>query len=130
MGFDGAGRLYVFDNQADRVTVVGPDGEFLWAFGRPGDGPGEFRGADGLAVMRDGRVVLADMGHRAYHIFGADGSFERMVRMAPEPGAVTITDLLLIPGARPSFPRWGHRLFRPAVSQGALLRPRLGRWNA
>ena len=74
VGFDGAGRLYVFDNQADRVTVVGPDGEFLRAFGRPGDGPGEFRGADGLAVMRDGRVVLADTGHRAYHIFGADGS--------------------------------------------------------
>lgn len=98
VGFDGAGRLYVFDNRADRVTVVGPDGEFLRAFGRSGEGPGEFRNADGLAVMRDGRTVLADTGHRAYHIFGADGTFERMVRMAPEPGAVTITDLLPDPG--------------------------------
>ncbi len=103
VGFDGAGRLYVFDSQADRVTVVGPDGEFLWAFGRPGEGPGEFRSADGLAVMRDGRVVLADLGHRAYHIFGADGTIERMVRMAPEPGDVRITDLLPDPGGGAIF---------------------------
>ncbi|MCY4572207.1 MAG: hypothetical protein OXF01_05340 [Gemmatimonadetes bacterium] len=120
VGFDGAGRLYVFDNQADRVTVVGPDGEFLWAFGRPGDGPGEFRGADGLAVMRDGRVVLADMGHRAYHIFGADGSFERMVQMAPEPGAVTITDLLPDPGGEAIFSAVGAQtLSASGVTRGA-----------
>ena len=119
VGFDGAGRLYVFDDQADRVTVVGPDGEFLWAFGRPGDGPGEFRGADGLAVMRDGRVVLADLGHRAYHIFGADGSFERMVRMAPEPGAVTITDLLPDPGGEAIFSAVGAQtLSASGVTRG------------
>lgn len=110
VGFDGAGRLYVFDNRADRVTVVGPDGEFLWAFGRPGEGPGEFRGADGLAVMRDGRAVLADRGHRAYHVFGADGTFERMVRMAPEPGAVTITDILPDPGGEAIFSAVGAQM--------------------
>ncbi|MDE2793629.1 MAG: 6-bladed beta-propeller [Gemmatimonadota bacterium] len=103
VGFDGAGRLYVFDSEADQVTVVGPDGEFLWAFGRSGEGPGEFRHADGLAIMRDGRAVLADAGHRAYHIFGADGSFERMVRMVAEPGEVTITDLLPDPGGEAIF---------------------------
>ena len=51
VGFDGAGRLYVFDSQADRVTVVGPDGEFLRAFGRSGEGPGEFRSADPALFM-------------------------------------------------------------------------------
>ena len=110
VGFDGAGRLHVFDNQADRVTIVGPDGEFLRAFGRPGEGPGEFRLADGFAIMRDGRAVLADAGHRAYHIFGADGSFERMVRMAPEPGAVEITDLLPDPGGEAIFSAVGAQL--------------------
>jgi hypothetical protein len=59
--------------------------------------------------MRDGRAVLADYGHRAYHIFGGDGSFERMVRMAPEPGAVTITDLLPDPG--------GEAIFSPVGAQ-------------
>lgn len=120
VGFDGAGRLYVFDNRADRVTVVGPDGEFLWAFGRSGEGPGEFRNADGLAVMRDGRAVLADAGHRAYHIFGADGTFERMVRMAPEPGAVTITDLLPDPGGEAIFSAVGAQtLSASGITRGS-----------
>ncbi len=120
VGFDGAGRLYVFDNQADRVTVVGPDGEFLWAFGRSGEGPGEFRNADGLAVMRDGRAVLADAGHRAYHIFGADGTFERMVRMAPEPGAVIITDLLPDPGGEAIFSAVGAQtLSASGITRGS-----------
>ena len=120
VGFDGAGRLYVFDNRADRVTVVGPDGGFLWAFGRPGEGPGEFRGADGLAVMRDGRAVLADRGHRAYHVFGADGTFERMVRMAREPGAVTITDILPDPGGAAIFSAVGAQMLSASgVTRGS-----------
>jgi len=93
VGFDGAGRLFVFDAQADRIHVVGPDGEYRHTIGRSGEGPGEFRRPDGLAVMRDGRVVIADLGHRAYHIFGADGEFERMVGMAPEEGDIRITAL-------------------------------------
>ena len=123
VGFDGAGRLYVFDNQADRVTVVGPDGEFLWAFGRSGEGPGEFRSADGLAVMRDGHVVMADVGHRAYHIFGADGVFERMVRMAPEPGTVRITDLLPDPGGEAIYSAIGAQMLRAGMGTAARTSP-------
>ncbi|MDE2661060.1 MAG: 6-bladed beta-propeller [Acidobacteriota bacterium] len=94
VAFDAAGQLYVFDKQTGRVIVVGAAGGFRRAFGRKGDGPGEFRSPDGFAVMRDGRVVMGDLGHRSYHIFGADGEFERMVRMAPEPGTARMTDLL------------------------------------
>ena len=119
VGFDGAGRLYVFDSQADRVTVVGPNGEFLRAFGRSGEGPGEFRSADGLAVMRDGRVVLADLGHRAYHVFGADGSLERMVRMPTEPGTVRITDLLPDPSGEAVFSAIGAPTLRAGMGAAA-----------
>ncbi len=119
VGFDGAGRLFVFDNQADRVTVAGPRGDFLHAFGRAGEGPGEFRNADGLAIMRDGRAVLADRGHRAYHIFAADGEFERMVRMRPEPGALFITDLLPGPGGEAIFSAVGAPLLSSSFSASA-----------
>ena len=81
VGFDGAGNLYVFDRLAARVVVVGPDGDFLREFGRSGEGPGEFQSAMDMVVMPDGRVVIADMGHRAYHIFAPGGDLERMVRM-------------------------------------------------
>ena len=71
--FDGAGQLYVFDDQAHRIFVVGPDGEYRRSFGGPGEGPGEFRNPAALAVFRDGRAVVADTRHRAYHIFDANG---------------------------------------------------------
>ena len=109
VGFDGAGQLYIFDNVADRITVMSPNGEFVRAFGRPGDGPGEFRSPDGLAVMRDGRVVIADIGHRVYHLFDANGESERRVRMASEPGELTATELLSDPGGQAVFSAVGSQ---------------------
>ena len=109
VGFDGAGQLYIFDNVADRITVVSPNGEFVRAFGRPGDGPGEFRSPNGLAVMRDGRVVIADIGHRVYHLFDANGESERRVRMASEPGELTATELLSDPGGQAVFSAVGSQ---------------------
>ena len=110
VAFDGAGQLYVFDAEVDRIFVVGPNGEFRRAFGRQGEGPGEFRRPDGLAVFRDGRVVLVDTGHRAYQIFDANGDFERMVRMEPAGGVVRVTDLLPEPGGEAVFSAVGGQL--------------------
>ncbi len=123
VAFDAAGQLYVFDNRADRITVVGVNGEFRRAFGRPGEGPGEFRSPDGFAVMRDGRVVMGDAGHRAYHVFGADGEFERMVRMAPEPGVVRITDLLPDPGGEAVYSAIGAQMLRSTSGTTARTTP-------
>ncbi|WP_420632891.1 6-bladed beta-propeller [Candidatus Palauibacter sp.] len=81
VGFDDAGNLYLFDRLAARVVVVGSDGDFVREFGRKGEGPGEFQSAMDMVVMSDGRVVIADMGHRAYHLFDPGGNLERMVRM-------------------------------------------------
>lgn len=80
VGFDEAGNLYVFDRLAARIVVVGPDGNLVREFGRRGEGPGEFRDAAEMAVLADGRVLVVDMGHRAYQIFDSEGQFERMVR--------------------------------------------------
>ena len=128
VGFDAAGQLYVFDNQADRIHVVGPEGEYLRTMGRSGEGPGEFQRPDGLAVMRDGRVVIADLGHRAYHIFAANGEFERMVRMAPEAGDLRITDLLPDPGGKAVFSAVGAQLLRGSLGMsGARTTPHTSR---
>ena len=123
VAFDGMGQLHVFDGQASRIIVVGPDGKFLRAFGRSGEGPGEFGNPDGLAVMRDGRVVMADLRRRAYHIFDANGDFERMVRMAPEPGNVTITDLLPDPGGEAVFSAVGAQTLSFASGTSARTTP-------
>jgi hypothetical protein len=39
-------------------------------------------------VMRDGRIVVSDLGHGAYHLFGADGAFVRMVGMGSAGGGM------------------------------------------
>ncbi|MDE2662033.1 MAG: hypothetical protein OXI39_03375 [Gemmatimonadota bacterium] len=100
VGFDAAGNLYVFDSLAGRITVVGPDGELVREFGGRGEGPGEFQHAQDMAVMSDGRVVVADMGHHAYHIFGPSGELERMVRMDGPPGLAIIRMHWPEPGGR------------------------------
>ncbi len=90
VAFDGAGRLHVFDTQADRIYVVGTDGELVRGIGREGEGPGEFRDAVEMVVMEDGRVVVVDMGHRAYQVFDANGEFQRMVRMGGDPSYTAV----------------------------------------
>ena len=88
--FDGAGRLYVFDSQAARIFVVDTGGSLIREIGREGEGPGEFRMAVDFVALEDGRVAVADLEHRAYHLFGANGDFERMVRMGGDPAYTAI----------------------------------------
>jgi 6-bladed beta-propeller len=84
VAFDGAGNLYVFDGQSSRVVVVDRNGKYLREMGKKGDGPGELRAPAEFTVMKDGTVVIADLGHRAYVLYGPDGKYERMVSF---PGA-------------------------------------------
>ena len=81
VAFDGEGNLHVFDNRAQRIVVVGVDGSYIRGFGRRGEGPGEFRQATALAIARDGRAVVADVGHRVFHIFSANGDPGHRSRM-------------------------------------------------
>ena len=90
VAFDGAGHLYVFDSQAERIFVVGRDGTLVREIGRKGEGPGEFRMALEMVVREDGRVVVADLSRHAYLLFNASGDFERMVGMGGDPGLTAI----------------------------------------
>lgn len=97
VAFDGNGNLYIVDglggmtlaggarvmglgSDGTRVLVFDASGGFLREFGSSGEGPGEFNMPTDFAVMRDGTTIVADMGHRAYQLFDADGGFLRMVR--------------------------------------------------
>ncbi|MYA32410.1 MAG: hypothetical protein F4164_02755 [Gemmatimonadales bacterium] len=81
--FDAAGRLHAMEPLlgSGSVVVIDTDGTLVRVVGRPGEGPGEFSRPTGFAVWPDGRIVVADMGHRAYQVFGPDAEFERFVRV-------------------------------------------------
>ncbi|MDE2877272.1 MAG: 6-bladed beta-propeller [Gemmatimonadota bacterium] len=115
VAFDGAGQLYVFDKSARRIFVVNQRGQLRRTIGGPGEGPGEFRRPDGLAVMRDGRVVIADIGHLAFHIFNPDGEYERRVRMSLGSAILTLNEYMPDPrgnavvtavGSQPLVIKW------------------------
>lgn len=82
VAFDAAGNLYVFDASNTRVVVFDGDGEYVRQIGKPGEGPGEIRSATGFVVLPDGSVVIADMGHRSFLIYGPDGEYRRSVSFA------------------------------------------------
>lgn len=86
VAFDGRGNLYIFDrapgSSSDlRVVIFDRSGAFVREFGSVGEGPGEFKQPRSYAVLRDGTVVVGDIGHKAYHLFDPTGEFLRMVRM-------------------------------------------------
>lgn len=62
---DRDGRIYVADSNQNRVIAFSPEGEPLWVTGRPVEGLQEetdnpFVLPRGLAVMRDGSILVAD----------------------------------------------------------------------
>ena len=73
---DHADNIYVFGSRgALEVLKYGPDGRFLMAFGRMGDGAGEFRDVGRIAVAGDGTIFVAAGQH--VQAFGPDGTFIR-----------------------------------------------------
>jgi DNA-binding beta-propeller fold protein YncE len=56
-----------------RISKFAADGKFIKSFGSYGYGPGQFRGAHGLAFDSKGRLFVADRGNRRIQIFDQDG---------------------------------------------------------
>ena len=84
LDFDAGGRLYIRDEagSSTRIVVVDRAGGLVTEFGRMGGGPAEFREVGHMVARPEGGVVIVDNGHRAYLLFGPDGSFERAIRFA------------------------------------------------
>jgi hypothetical protein len=77
---------------------VASSGQKLKAWGRIGQGPGEFKRASAITVARDGRIYVGDADGRIT-IFNSDGDVLRTMR--PELGRTgRISDLLVLPGGQ------------------------------
>ena len=129
VAFDVEGNLYVFDRTANaaradlRVVSFDRAGVFLREFGSKGGGPGEFRSPRSYAVLRDGTVVVGDMGHNAYQLFDPSGELLRVVRMRPattrrRAGNLIVTSTV-VPVIHPD-PRGGavYSLGAPETAEG------------
>jgi DNA-binding beta-propeller fold protein YncE len=75
------GTTYVVDSGNQRIQVFDADGEFLQAFGEPGDGPSQLgifgagqSGAGGIAIA-EGRLYVADTWNHRIQVFDMDGEY-------------------------------------------------------
>jgi hypothetical protein len=97
---DGAGRVYLLDQQLARVWVYSPDGKLLGTLSREGEGPGEVRQPEDLFLLADGSLGLIDR----------------------SPGRVTRVD-------RSGTPQPSIQLHRSGEVSGASLGVQSGRWR-
>ncbi len=74
LDLDDVADLYVLDMQAAQVSVFGPDGTWMRAFGRPGGGPGELSAqTTGVFIVGD-ELWVADLGNQRVTRWALDGA--------------------------------------------------------
>lgn len=71
------GGFYLFDFNDRRIRRYDRSGRFLNHIGMRGGGPGEYQSASGLAVTRDGLVIVLDPGNSRITYFNPDGPVQR-----------------------------------------------------
>jgi sugar lactone lactonase YvrE len=74
----------------DRLVRLSVDGKFISAFGKAGNGPGEFLGPHGLAFDSQGRLFVADRSNNRLQIFDKDMKFVDEWRHFGRPSGVAI----------------------------------------
>ena len=70
------GDIFVTDGHVNaRVVKYTKDGKFIKAWGKKGNGPGEFNLPHSVAIDSRGRVFVADRSNNRIQIFDQDGTF-------------------------------------------------------
>ena len=97
LAVDGEGSVYVLDTQANHVRVFDATGTYRSTLGREGEGPGEFKRAETIAVLPAGRLLVRDPGNMRVQVFEpgseATDEWEYNSGNTYRPGAPLYTDL-------------------------------------
>jgi hypothetical protein len=132
-------RIYVVDSQIPAVRAFDSQGNFLFQVGRSGQGPGEYGRPVGIAVRRNGQILISDLQGARVNVFDAAGEpvddwslgspqaalglqltydDEIYTRMIELPSQMTAGDLgTLREGMQPVAPggRMGEPIFPPEI---------------
>jgi len=83
MALDTRGSIFTTNIGHGRVVNVDRDGHFLGAFGKLGDGFGQFSRPKGIAIDEHDRIYIVDAGHQNVQIFNHKG---RLLMFFGDPG--------------------------------------------
>jgi hypothetical protein len=70
---DKSGNIWTVDPKSIRIRVFGPDGTLVRAFGRAGQGPGEFSGPGHILAAPDGTIIVTDVLNSRISYFTPEG---------------------------------------------------------
>jgi DNA-binding beta-propeller fold protein YncE len=88
------GDIFVADGHAQmatgRIVKFSKDGKFVKAWGRNGNGPGEFNVPHSIAMDSRGRLFVADRANNRIQIFDQDGKFLDQWKQFGRPSGVYI----------------------------------------
>jgi len=70
---DATGRLYVVQSQANRISILNPDGSVSGTLGKAGTADGELQEPWSVAIAPDGSVYVADTWNHRIQKFDASG---------------------------------------------------------
>ena len=91
LAFGPNGDLFVTDGHVNsRVVKYTKDGKFIKAWGKKGNGPGEFNLPHAVAIDSRGRVFVADRSNNRIQIFDQDGNFLDQWTQFGGPSSITI----------------------------------------
>lgn len=108
-------RMYVLESQPPQVLQFDRSGSRIRAFGRQGEGPGEFTHPSQLGFAQ-GKLWVSDPWGARLELFSQDGEFLKSVRFQTQPDSAGVRNLpqAILPG--------GHVLAGPApLSIGGVL---------
>lgn len=98
---DASGRIFVVDILNKVLRVYDPDGDHLASAGREGDGPGEFRHPEKVALAGRDTVVITDRNGRLsrFLVSGDSIAFDGVVRLSATPwDACVLRDAIIVQG--------------------------------
>ena len=84
---DSRDNIFVLDGFAQEILVFDSEGAHLRTLGGQGEGPGEFRMAQALAMGPGDTLWVTDPMTRRYSVFGPDGGFARVLTRRINGGA-------------------------------------------
>ncbi len=81
---DHEGNIFILDSQEGVIKKFSSSGEYLFEFGRKGQGPGEFE-YPGQIDFRSGQLLVTTMSAQ-YHIFDINGEYKKKFTLAQYQG--------------------------------------------
>lgn len=74
------GNLYISDSRANNIHVFGASGNWLFNFGRHGQGPGEFISPDSISAGQK-LICIQDLGNFRVQGFSPDGKYQNQIKL-------------------------------------------------